>query len=532
MLRDRAYTVSVVYAINDDIMQEAVDSFSPELIISPYLTRKIPQRIWENVPVIIIHPGPLGDRGPSSLDWAVLNKVEKWGITALQANAEMDAGDIWATRDFVMRSASKASHYRKEVSDLALELVDEVIEKFHDKNFSPLPQSTLRGVSWHIHSVMKQSSRMIDWEHDSSDTIIQKIHASDSHPGVLDELLGVTCYLYGVHKEGDLRGAPKSILAKRDGAICLGTKDGAVWISHLKEPHRFKLPATYVLKERLKGIKEVRIPLYVSPSLETFKEITYVQKGRVGYLGFDFYNGAMSAEQCIRLKYAIEVLKEEVDILVLLGGKNFFSNGIHLGILEDSAKQGEDGWSNINAMNNLIRTILFSDDVLTIASFGANAGAGGVFLGLACDVVVARESVVLNPHYKSMGLSGSEYHTYTLPKRVTEPLVRKILDETLPLSTRYALEIGMLDAVLPNDTYESALEAFCESIDEDQYYALLDKKSDILEKERSFIHTCKENELQVMHPEFWDESSAFHGLRREFIYKICPTQTPQRLIYA
>jgi putative two-component system hydrogenase maturation factor HypX/HoxX len=34
-----------------------------------------------------------------------------------------------------------------------------------------------------------------------------------------------------------------------------------------------------------------------------------------------------------------------------------------------------------------------------------------------------------------------------------------------------------------------------------------------------------------MYDEFWKEDSIFHTLRKEFVYKTCPTQTPQRLKY-
>ncbi|UFH60778.1 Clp protease/crotonase-like domain-containing protein [Sulfurovum mangrovi] len=61
-----------------------------------------------------------------------------------------------------------------------------------------------------------------------------------------------------------------------------------------------------------------------------------------------------------------------------------------------------------------------------------------VFMGLACDYVVGKEGVVLNPHYKTMGLSGSEYHTYSLPKRVGKEIADTLLDECLPLSVEKA----------------------------------------------------------------------------------------------
>ena len=62
--------------------------------------------------------------------------------------------------------------------------------------------------------------------------------------------------MFGAWEEEKLKGGVKEILAKRDGAICLGTIDGAIWITHLKEIQGIKLPATYVLKDKIQGVKE------------------------------------------------------------------------------------------------------------------------------------------------------------------------------------------------------------------------------------------------------------------------------------
>ena len=60
-----------------------------------------------------------------------------------------------------------------------------------------------------------------------------------------------------------------------------------------------------------------------------------------------------------------------------------------------------------------------TDTHLTVAALQGNAAAGGVFLALAADRVLARSGIVLNPHYRNMGnLYGSEYWTYLLPRRV------------------------------------------------------------------------------------------------------------------
>jgi putative two-component system hydrogenase maturation factor HypX/HoxX len=182
-------------------------------------------------------------------------------------------------------------------------------------------------------------------------------------------------------------------------------------------------------------------------------------------------------------------------------------------------------------MNSLVESVLMNDEILTVASFGANAGAGGVFLGLACDFAVASERVVLNPHYKTMGLSGSEYHSYTLPLRVTEERAREILEEALPMSAKHAKEISMIDEVLPVEDYMRHLYTYCEALlsDEERYYELLDEKRERLKRDAEKIVECRERELSRMHPQFWDPDSDFHRLRHEFVYKICHTKAPERL---
>ncbi len=518
-LKDRGDKVSVSYAISEIQMLEEIEDFSPELILCPFLKAYLPSTIYKNYPTYIFHPGPRGDRGPNALEYALQSHSKKWGVVIFRANEHYDGGDIYAQKDFNVRDTYKASLYRQEIAQASVHALEQFFINLKNNEITAQLLNP-------IHELYTQSKRAIDWSIDSTDEIIEKIYLSDSFPGVLDEILGTSCYLYGAHKEDKFRGNVKKVLAKRDGAICLGTRDGAVWISHLKKVGGFKLPATYVLKEKLEGIKEERLPLIFDKSYETFYELGVEKRDSVAYLCFNFHNGAMSAEQCIRLKYAVEYLKTECKVLVLVGGMDFFSNGIHLNILEDSQKQGEDGWSNINAMNDLVRSILYADDIVTVASFGRNAGAGGVFMGLACDFVVAKEGVVLNPHYKTLGLSGSEYHTYSLPKRVGQKMSEQLLEECLPVSAKKAKALGMVDEVYGHEDYYEALHQFAKDLYDDDFVW---NKQEYLEENESKIEALKEKELEVMYPEFWEKQSAFHSLRQDFVYKMCPRETPQRL---
>ena len=102
-----------------------------------------------------------------------------------------------------------------------------------------------------------------------------------------------------------------------------------------------------------------------------------------------------------------------------MGGSDFFSNGIHLNVIEAAEDPAAESWRNLHAIDDLVREIIETDSHLVVSALAGDAAAGGVPFALAADHVVAREDVVLNPYYRHMGgLYGSEYWTYLLPRRV------------------------------------------------------------------------------------------------------------------
>ena len=65
------HEISIEFDIADAVAEEAVALFRPELIVAPYLRRAIPEAIWRTHTCLVVHPGIVGDRGPSALDWAI-----------------------------------------------------------------------------------------------------------------------------------------------------------------------------------------------------------------------------------------------------------------------------------------------------------------------------------------------------------------------------------------------------------------------------------------------------------------------------
>ena len=299
-LRRLGHEVSVEFDINDAVTIDAAESWCPNLIIAPFLKRAIPDQVWRRFVCLVVHPGVPGDRGPSALDWAILNGEAHWGVTVLQANAEMDGGDVWATRSFPMRAATKASLYRTEVADAAVAAVTEALARYESGSYTPEPMAqAAAGSSATERPLTQQRDRRIDWAYDDTAAVLRKIRSADGFPGLLDECFGLPAYLFNAAPASGLDGCPGKPVATCGSAVAVATVDGAIWVGHLRDKvaaNPFKLPAIDVLRsasaDALQGVPAV------DGDAHGWREVWYEEADGVGTIHFPFYNGAMSTDHC------------------------------------------------------------------------------------------------------------------------------------------------------------------------------------------------------------------------------------------
>ena len=130
-LGERGHKISVCVAATGEAMIAAASREAPDLILAPMLKIAIPREVWSRHLCLIVHPGIKGDRGPSSLDWAIANHEKSWGVSILEAADEFDAGRSWAAHEFALKEnpPAKSSLYRGQVTEAAVRGVLEAIDR-------------------------------------------------------------------------------------------------------------------------------------------------------------------------------------------------------------------------------------------------------------------------------------------------------------------------------------------------------------------------------------------------------------------
>jgi putative two-component system hydrogenase maturation factor HypX/HoxX len=155
-------------------------------------------------------------------------------------------------------------------------------------------------------------------------------------------------------------------------------------------------------------------------------------------------------------------------------------------------------------------------------------------LALAADQVWCRAGAVLNPHYRLMGVHGSEYWTYSLPRRVGAEQAARLTDACLPVSPTSALRCGLVDQVIEGNvadyrTHVATLaNQLARSLDYPARLAAKAQQLAVAEKHQP-LAAYRAAELAIMSRNFSGPYEPYAQLRRAFVYKHKPVQTPPHL---
>jgi methionyl-tRNA formyltransferase len=110
-----------------------------------------------------VHPSLLPKyRGPSPIQYTILNGDKETGVTIIKMTEEVDAGDIVASARHEVGSMKITSEeLEKELANLGAKLLIETIPKWLKREIKPIPQDDSKATQT---KVLEKEDGKIDWE--------------------------------------------------------------------------------------------------------------------------------------------------------------------------------------------------------------------------------------------------------------------------------------------------------------------------------------------------------------------------------
>ena len=117
-------------------MIAAASREAPDLILTSMLKTGIPKEVWSRHLCLIVHPGIKGDRGPSSLDWAIANHEKTWGVSICRRLTSSTLAHL-GLHEFGLEEnpPTKSGLYRNQVTEAAVRGVLEAVARFELDQF-------------------------------------------------------------------------------------------------------------------------------------------------------------------------------------------------------------------------------------------------------------------------------------------------------------------------------------------------------------------------------------------------------------
>ena len=203
----------------------------------------------------------------------------------------------------------------------------------------------------------------------------------------------------------------------------------------------------------------------------TYETILYAEDGPVGTLTLNRpEDGNMfTATMCHEIRDCINLVRRETRtrVLVITGaGDRFFCIGGRKEGMEDTLLYAGvlptlDMYESIERLQKPV-----------IASVNGYAVGGGNVLQVMCDITIAKESAVFRQVGPMMGRFDAGFGTWYLEDLVGKKKAKEIWFRNPRMTAREALELGMINQVVPDDQLAAATREMALEIAERGAFAL------------------------------------------------------------
>jgi methionyl-tRNA formyltransferase len=228
--------------------QEAVDQFTalaPELCVMAFVTDIVPMEMINSpaLGTIQYHPSLLPlHRGPSSINWPIINGETETGLTIFWPDEGLDTGPVLMLKTVTIApEATLGSVYFNKLYPLGVEAMVESVDLVRNGTAPKLVQDESNATyeSW-----CKASDVVVDWTADIS-TVFNMIRGADPQPGANTTYNGEKLSVYDAARSsyGSEGHQPGAVVEIGDEKIVVTAVGGSVTIGRVRAAGGKKISA-------------------------------------------------------------------------------------------------------------------------------------------------------------------------------------------------------------------------------------------------------------------------------------------------
>lgn len=235
------------YALNNDIplfqpsnfkeqrVLDQLKSHDADLCVMSYVTIFLPE-IARNIPKygsICFHPSLLPlHRGPSSINWPIINGESKTGLTIFYPNNNLDQGDILLQKEVIIGPDDTLGDvYFSKIFPLGVNACVEAADLIANDNAISMAQNETKATyeTW-----CKKSDTRINWNNIGIE-VYNLIRGSNPQPGAWAKFKDKEFTFFDTRfKKENTNFFPGQIISIKKESIDIAVKEGVLSVSRLK----------------------------------------------------------------------------------------------------------------------------------------------------------------------------------------------------------------------------------------------------------------------------------------------------------
>ena len=229
-------------------------SLNIDLCVMAFVTDIVPDEILEapRFGTIQYHPSLLPEhRGPSSINWPIIQGKSKTGLTVFWPDKGLDTGPILLQKEFeITKTDTLGSVYFGKLYPAGVEAMVEAVEMVKNGTAPKIEQDHSKATyeGW-----CRSSDVMIDWNNPGVE-IYNLIRGSDPSPGANTLWNQKSIYLFNTSFESSNHDKPPGTITKiSDDSFSLSVSGGIITIGRVKVDREAKIMAAdFVKSHKLK----------------------------------------------------------------------------------------------------------------------------------------------------------------------------------------------------------------------------------------------------------------------------------------